>query len=176
MVIDGVAVGVRVAGNVEPFEGQPLRRPRLGQERVDESLEGARILVCEKGVDLDQGWRQPGQVQSDPANESFLAGRTGRRETLFFEAHVNEGVHRMGLIALPLWQLGPGRRRESPVTRVGRALADPAAQDLDLFCRHRILRLEGRHDVVLVFGRHPVGELALLQVAGHDDRASPALT
>jgi len=67
------SAGVGIAHDV-----QPMPRPALGegiriQKGVDDSFQRIRRFIGEEGVLLGDGWREPGQGESDPAQESFAS-------------------------------------------------------------------------------------------------------
>jgi len=52
MVVDVVAVGVGVAGQVEPFLRHPLAVAWRGKQAVDQALVGIGPVVGDEGIDL----------------------------------------------------------------------------------------------------------------------------
>ena len=73
-----VAVGVGVAGAVEPVHRHALAVVRRREQPIDELLVGVGRRVGEEGVDLGERRRQAGQVEGHPADQRGAVG-LGRR-------------------------------------------------------------------------------------------------
>ena len=75
MVVDVIAVGVGIAGQVEPLAAPSARhsgaKPAAGRPAFRKPL---GLVVGHKGVDLGDRRRQAGQVEAHPANERGLVG------------------------------------------------------------------------------------------------------
>ena len=56
MAVDVVAVGVGVAGEIEPLHGHALAVVRRGEQAVDLLLVGVGGFVGEEGVELRRAW------------------------------------------------------------------------------------------------------------------------
>ena len=74
------AVGVGVAGHVEPVPAPPLAVRRRGQQPIDHPIERVGPIVGEERVNLVGRRRQTGQVERHPANECSLVGRQSPAE------------------------------------------------------------------------------------------------
>ena len=108
IVVDVVAVGVGVAGRVQPRHRHPLAVVRRLQERVDALLVRVRRPVGQEGVDLGRRGRQSGQVVGDAAQQRLLV-RFGRRlQPLALEAGEDELIDRIAR---------PSRAASSPADR-----------------------------------------------------------
>ena len=80
--VDREAVGVGVAGGVEPVEGHPFAEVRAGEQAVDEFLVGVGVFVGDEGFDFGGGGRQAGEVEREAADERAAVG-FGRRARVF---------------------------------------------------------------------------------------------
>ena len=76
--VDAVAVGVGVAGQVEPVPAPALAVVRRGEQPVDQPLVGVGPGVGEEGLDLGGRRRQAEQVEAEPADQRRAVG-LGRR-------------------------------------------------------------------------------------------------
>ena len=107
-----IAVGVGVAGGVEPAEGHALGVGVRGEEFVDDFFVGGGIE--EEGVNIGRGGGQSGEVEMDAAEEGF-----GGCGGIGFSALADEGVD--GGVCC-----GAGGGDERPVRLPLRALFDPS--------------------------------------------------
>src|SRR5262249_40468333 len=90
--VDVVAVGIGVAGGVEPVESHALTVSRRGKQRVDESLVRVRPIVGEEAVDrVESGWK-PCQVERHASKERRLVGLGGGNETFGLESREDESI------------------------------------------------------------------------------------
>ena len=147
VVVDVDAVGVAVAGRVQPVAGSVLAPVRGGEEAVDEPLVGAVSQVAKEGRERARVGRQAGQIEGGAAGQGAAVGLLGRGEFLRFEPRQDEAVQRIarpGLV-VDIRRCRPIDRRERPVFVPGRALLDPAGQDLDLLAGKCLLRHLRRH-------------------------------
>ena len=94
--VDREAVGVGVAGGVEPIEGEALAEVRAGEQAVDESLGRARVAVSGEGLDLGGCGRKPGEVERQPADECTTVGLGRGTQALGREPGVDECIDGMG--------------------------------------------------------------------------------
>ena len=93
--VNAVAVGVGVAGGVEPVLAPPLAVVRAGEQAVDLLLVGVGGPVIQELVQFLRSRRQAGQVQADAAQERGL-WRFGRRlDPFLFESREDEPVDRV---------------------------------------------------------------------------------
>ena len=169
-----VAVGVGIAGGVQPTNGHAL--PVAG--RVEQPVDGPLIRfvgrVLQKAVhDLRLG-RKAGQVQRGPADERGRIGLGRRLQPGPFQTGQNESVNG---IPDPL-RIADGRRfrpyggTERPVVLPVGALIDPAPEELLLMIREALPRVARRHSGQAVPRVHPVDEAAPLRVSRNDGEAA----
>ena len=177
VVVDVDAVGVAVAGRVEPVAGAVLAPvPRL-QQPVHEGLPGVVRGVVQIRREEARIGRQPRQVEGDPAGQGASVGLGRGRQPLGLEPREHEAVDRVARPRL----VGHGGRRmlghglERPVLVPGRALVDPARQHVDLLGRQALVGQRRRgHPQTLVGVGHALVEQARPGVAGHDGGAAGA--
>ena len=173
IVVDVDAVGVSVAGRVQPVAGTVLAPVLRLHEAVDQGFVGAVGIVGQEGGQGSRVGRQSRQIQGQSAGQGVLVGFGSRRQTLGFQTGQDEAVQRVA---------DPGgvfhRRRfrpadglEGPVPVPGGSLCDPLAESGDLLGVQRPLGVGGRHPQ----GRLGMGD-ALVEQAGlgiaWDDQAS----
>ncbi len=169
-----VALGVGVAGEVEPDAGPALAVAGAGEESVDEALVGVGGMVGEEGVDLVGGWREAGEVEGDAPDEGVPVGAGGGAEALGLEAGEDEAVE----VALaPGLVLHIGERvaedgLEGPVVFPRGAGVDPAPEEVDLLGGEVLARVGRGHVVVGVGGGDAPPDFAGVPVAGGDGRAA----
>ena len=164
--VDGEAIGVGVAGRIEPVQGHALAEVRRGQQAVDLLLVGAGRGVLEEGVELLGRGREPGQVERHAPQQRRAVGLAVGLEAAPAQALVHERVDRRAPEIGG--QGGPMRRQEGPVVLVLGALLEPGLH-LRLVVRRELeVRLRRRHDVVLVVAGDARPDFALLDVARHD--------
>ncbi len=123
-----ITVRIGVAGEVQPMNGHLLPISRLFQEFFDDLFVGCWSVVGQKTVHHLDGWRQAGEVETDPAEESFFVGRIIGFQTLLFLLRQDEMID---LIAGPVGAIDLRERpllgwHESPVLFVACPLLDPA--------------------------------------------------
>ena len=164
-----VAVGVRVAGGVEPLHRHPLAVARRAEQPVDRPLVGVRGVVVEERGQLARRRRQPRQVERRPAQQRRPVGLRRRREALSLETGEDEAVDR---VARPVGvgdrrRVGTLRRHERPVRLPLRPLVDPQAERLDLVVRQRLG--PAGHPLGRIRGRDAVEQEALVGASGDDD-------
>ena len=162
-----IAVGVGVAGQVEPTACHPLAVAGRSQEPVHDALVAAGRAVAEEGVDLVQARREPGQVQAEPANQGFARSLRLRTQSLALEPGQDEVVDPAPrpVSLLDRGRLRGSHRNETPVRPVLGASLDPAADERDLVLRHGEVT-PGR--------RHPHGRIGRSQPA--QDFAARSIT
>src|SRR6266545_4105000 len=145
--VDVIAVGVGVAGGVEPLHRHALAEVRRRQQTIDDLLVSVRAPIGQEGIDLGGGGRQAGQVECHPPDQADRV-RLGRRlEARALQTGQDEmidGVARPGRVG-DTRQGRPFRRDERPVLGPLGALVDPAAQQVDLLGRQALIRLRRRH-------------------------------
>ena len=89
------AVGVGVAGAVEPVHRHSLAVMRRSQQAIDQGLVGVGTGVGEKRVDLLRRGRQPDQIEREPADQGGPLGLRRRREALGLEPGQHEPIDRV---------------------------------------------------------------------------------
>ena len=154
-----VAVGVGVAGQVEPVDGHPLAEPGRGEQPVDQPLVGAGRVVGQEGVDLVEGRGQAGQVE---ASRVGSAAPCSPRATAT-APRTRAGPARSGRSGSGAT---PASRTSGTATATGGIrdqccchcgpLLDPAVQQLDLLAARAIApESRRRHPVEVVLGGDP---------------------
>ena len=169
-----IAVGVGVAGGVEPLDGHPLAVARRREQPVDGLLVGVGGIVVQEVGELDRGRGHAGEVEGGAAQQGRAVRLAGRGQARFLEPPQHEAVD-----GVP-GPLGVGhRRRHRPLGRDERPvrlplgpLIDPQGEGLDLGLVER-LAAAGHPDAGVV-GRHPVHEQAGRGVSGDDRGAAEA--
>ncbi len=171
LVVEVEAVGVGVAGVVEPVTCHLLAVVRARKKFLDEL--GMGIGGCigdERGHLLRRGGQS----------------REGERETADERGAVRLGVHRQlgdgeGVAEKPVDRVGglacrhlrPRDRPVGPVLLIRRSRLDPPREQLLLLGRERLLRMRRRHDHAGIGGVDPDDHFTGRRVAGHD-RPHPA--
>ena len=92
VVVEVQAVGVAVAGGVEPEPRHVLAVAGRLEQAVDDLLVSLRRRVGQEGVDLFEGRRQAGQVERHAADQGRLLGLGRRREPLGLEPGQDEPI------------------------------------------------------------------------------------
>ena len=169
-----VAVGVGVAGGVEPLHGHALAVARRREQPVDGLLVGVGGVVVQEVGELDRGRGHAGEVEGDAAQQGRAVGLVGRGQALGLEPPQHEAVD---VVAGPLG-VGDGRhdrplgRDERPVRLPLRALVYPQAEGLDLRLVEGLAAAGHPHPRVV--GRDAVHEEARRRVSGDDGGAAVA--
>ena len=166
----GVAGAVGIAGEVEPLPGHVLAVAFIGQQPVDELLDGIARRVGDKRVDCFRRDRQAGQVEGQPASERRTAGLRLGGDALGVKAGEHKAIDRC---AGPggvghLGQGRPHRRHVRPVGLVVGPCSNPLADRCHFSVGEGLARTGGRHPQVGVGGREPGEHLALVGLAGND--------
>ena len=133
MAVDAVAVRVGVAGRVEPLHGHPFAISRRGQQPIDESLVGARLLICQERPNFGDRRRQPGQVEAQATNQGAAIRFRCRLQPARFELGENETIDFVShsLLMLHRGRRGPLRLEQRPVNLPRGPLVDPVRQEFD---------------------------------------------
>jgi hypothetical protein len=87
-----VAVGVGVAGEIQPHQRLPLAVVGRVEQFVHQSLVGVGARVFQEGVHLFGRGRQSRQVQIQPSHQRLFRGFGRRRQPLLLQAVQDEGV------------------------------------------------------------------------------------
>ena len=170
VVVEVDAVGVGVAGVVEPVAAAVLAPFEAGKQRVDEPVIRVRMRIGHEGVDDGRLRGQTGDVEREPAGKHAAIGLGGRREPLGFQPRENEPVDRIPyprLIFDRRW-LGPLGRDERPVRLVLRPLGDPAFEQFLLLAREHLLQARRRHHLLGIVGEDAVEHDARIGIARGD--------
>ena len=87
-----VAVGVGVAGGLQPAKCHVLAVPWRIEQAIDRPFVGVRRRVGKEGVESLDRWRQSGEVERHPPQQGRLVGFRRRRELFVFKLGQNEVV------------------------------------------------------------------------------------
>ena len=166
-----VALGVGVAGEIEPQRGPALAEVGRGEETIDGLLWGFET-GAESGA-FGVGGRKTGQIERHPAEPLRRVGWGRRLETFLFESMQDEavdvGAHPGRVLDGGQWRL-PGRD-EGPVLAPLGALGDPLAErgDLGFIEGAALAVLGGGHAVLVAVGQEDaVEEFRFAGLAGDD--------
>jgi len=175
VIVEVQAVGVGVAGRVEPVARAVLTPLRGVHEAIDPALVGVGARIAHELLDPFGTGRQAGEVEGGAPREGAAIGLRVGLETLGLEARQNERIetaphpcgvfHRRQGCLLGL--------EERPVRLPVGPLEDPALHDLLLGRGEVFMGLGRGHDLVGVGADESLPEGALAEVTGHDGR--PAL-
>ena len=147
-----VAVGVGIAGRVEPGGRPALAVVRRGQQSIDQALVGVGRSIGEECIDLGDARRQADQIERNAADQTLAVGwRRGARPSFSRRARTNEsiGIARPGCVAHS-GQRRRLRRDIGPVLLDFRgfradslwplgSLIDPGAHQADLLIAQRVV-------------------------------------
>jgi len=93
-------MGVGISRHVQPVDGHSLAESGRGQQSVHQPLVGVGPAVSQECVDLGKRWRQPREVEGDPADQPFLLRLRRGRKPLGLKSGQHEAVDGIS---------GPGR-------------------------------------------------------------------
>jgi len=161
------AVGVGVAGEIEPLHGHVLAVVGRSQQSVEGLGPSVGRIIGEERLEVGVGRRQAGQVEGGAAEQGGLGGFAIGLQAFGGESRGEEGVD--GVAAG-----GDGRDGrldgflESPVALVFGAFLDPAFDERDLFLGKHLVELRRWHMVVGVGRQQALHHRAPLGLAGHD--------
>ena len=159
------AVGVGVAGEVEPATGPAFTVAGRGEQAVDEFLVSVGGLVVDEGIGFFGRRRHAGEIERHAAHEGVAIGFGRRLEAGLFEAGLDERIDGMDAALRQRRLLGS---REGPVRLIDSALGDPSAEDRLILGGDWLLGLGRRHHVIRVVGEDAVHDFALVGLAGDD--------
>ena len=161
------AVGVGVAGEVEPLSRHMFAVIGRGQQAVEGLGPGFRGAVGEEGLQVGVGGRQSGQVEGGAAQQRGLGRGAVRGESLGGERSRQESVDRVA--AGGDGRHGGFRRNlEGPVSLVFGALLDPAFDEGDLVLGEHLMEFRRGHVIVRVVGAQALHHFAGFRFAGDD--------
>ena len=158
--------GVGKARDVEPPHRHALTEMRRSEETVEMGIVVRRRLTGGRWT----GHRQASKIERKPPGENMRGGRGRKAEFFLREFRFDEGIDgitrfRARRRNLGLLQLGVG-----PVRLILGALGDPAAEELLLFGRERLVGLVRGHGIAFV--ENADDDLALVRVARDDGEDS----
>ncbi len=157
------AVGIGVAGGIEPPHRHALAEMFAREEAIDQPLVG---LVVFEGGRRVRCRRETGEIEAHAAGELIARGLRGKCEAFFGEARLHEGVDRL---LRARRRCGPGGLLEGPVFTPRRAGLDPAAQGFDLLCAQlRLVRFRRRHQLLGIVRDDAGDQVAGFRFAGDD--------
>ena len=164
-----IAVGVGIAGQIEPAPGPAFAILRARHEPLDELLVGIGSGVGQKGVEFFGRWGDADQIEPNAAAERGPIGFRGGDEALLFQPGQHKSID---LVAGPV---GPGhsrhRRRlggdEGPMRLIFGAGGDPLFENPLLGCGEGHLRGGGRHDDIGSGTFDPSHQFAVVGMARH---------
>ena len=161
VVINGIAVGVGIAGSIQPVECQPFRKVSGCKHPVYQSLPGTGRLISQKLLHLGIRGRQPAQIQRKAANQGLGSSRGRKLESFLLEPRANLMINHVanGTVFLA------DRCRICPVPLVLAPGLDPALQEPLLVFTQLVVGICRGHDLVRIRGPYPVNQLALLEIS-----------
>ena len=134
-----VAIGVRVAGEIEPRPRPPLAEVRRGQQSIDGAVVRVVGGVRDEGIEFGRRRGKSGQVQRHAPQQCRLVRLARRRQLLAFEARAHEPVNRIAR---------PHRIRNGGRCRTGRLDIRPVV--LDGGVGGRLCRIRRRQNRALI--------------------------
>ena len=174
VVVEVIAVGVRVADGIEPVSRAMLAVARTGQQPIDQVLVGFRRVVSDERRNIFGRGGQAGQVEGDAADQGVAIGLRIGSQSLLFQPRDDESIDR---VRKPITFAHLGQRRalgldERPMRLVLRPFPDPALEKRLLARPQSLVRLRRRHDLFRVGRGDAPNQRALLGLPLDDDRLS----
>ena len=170
VVIQVQPVGIAIASGIEPEPGHMLTVVGRLHEPVNHFFVSVWRGIGQKGINfLRSGW-QAGQVQRDPADQSFPVHFSIGGKLFGFQASQHKGIDG-GLDPALVLNGGNGRgpgRLKRPVVSPRGALLDPGSEQLDLIGGQFSATARWRHQGVGIIGFDPGNQFTLIRVAGRD--------
>ena len=171
-VIEVDAVGVGIAGGVEPVAA-PVLAPVLGlHQLVDELLVDIRGRVVHELLDELRRGRQASDVEAEAAGERslirFRGGSKPHRFQLSEHECINRVLHPRGI--LHRGKLRTLCREERPVRLILGPFGNPAAKRFLLGGSQFLLRFRRRHPLVGIVRVNPRNQRTFFWLAGDDGR------
>ena len=173
-----VAGRISVAGQVQPDTRPALPVGLRGEQAVDQGLVSSGALVIDESLDLLEGWRQPGEIERQPANDGVAVGLGSRLQSLLVKPPENEWVDRITHPArvgdLPRFHrrrglkgpVLPGREIfPRQLSRPLKTLVNPGTQGSDLR-GGQLFFPPGRHGLFGIRTRNQVDQQAFGALAG----------
>ena len=168
------AVGVPVAGRVQPITGHALTVGGGSEQTIGYFFKSVRGFIRQKGILFFQAGGQPRQVEGDTAQPDFTAGFGGKFQAFLVQADSEKGVDGTGNAGFVRRIRRQHRHSgwfgglEGPMFRIGRAARDPAAQQFNLAGFEWFFRLRRRHDFLRIVLEQALVEFATIGIAGFD--------
>ena len=165
------AVGIGIAGGIEPRQRHPFAVMGAGKEPVDKFLVGVRSGIGDEGVGLLGRRRDADEVGREAADEGRPVSFGGGGHARPLDSGKNENIDRVADPAAVVHRrrLGAGRRLEGPVLAVLGPGSDPLGEKLLLLGRELPIRRRRGHDDVVVRGMDPLEDGTRAGIA-RDDR------
>ena len=165
-----VAVGVGVAGQVEPAPRPALAVMRRSQQSIDQRLVGSRRWVVDEGVDLFGRRRQADQVEVQPPGQRVAIGLGRGCQACRLDPGQGKVIDR---VARPggISHRGQGCLHGGSKAQWDSYLApcgDPGPQGLPLLVGQWLVGGGRRHLGLGIDRHHPMHQLAFVRLAGHD--------
>lgn len=161
------AVGVGVAGGIEPWPGKAFAKGGIGEEGIDEFFPRVGRGVGEESFDLIGGWREASEIEGKAADEGFFFRERRELEAEGFELIEDEGIDGMrGEVG----ERGFFDWNEGPVFLVLGAFLNPLADELFFFFVEFEVMVGGRHDFIRVFGSDALPNEGFFGISGDDSR------
>ena len=174
VVVKVQAVGVGVAGRIEPIACPVLAPLRRVHEAIHPALVGVGARVADELLNPFGPGRQAGEIEGRAASQASAVGLGIGLKPLGLEPSQNERIQPTTRPASVFHrrQRGLFGLQERPVRLPLSALEDPPLHDL-LLCRSEIFVGLGRwHDLVGIGGDQALPEGALAEVTGHHGRSA----
>ena len=170
VIVEMDAIGIRIAGGVEPVMGPVFAPVRRLQQVIHEAFVSLRCAVLDEGVHVGRRRRQAGQVQAEPPGQGSPIGFRRRRQTLFLQLGENEAID---AVANPTGVLYLRKRRalrrdEGPVGLIVGAGGNPAAQRVLLAGGQGFAGPPRRHPLARVVAEDALDERTLVGMTGNN--------
>ena len=164
------AVGVGVAGSVEPGQRHPLAIVLAGEEPVDHLLVGVGRGVGHERIDLLRRGRDPDEIGVESSQERRPVSLGRGRDTSFLEFREHEPID---VVAWPGGvphggRGGPSRGHVGPVRLIDRPCANPVVERRLLLLRQPPVGVRWRHQHIGVGRMDPLQQRTRARLAGHD--------
>ena len=158
IVVEVDAMGVGIAGIVEPMPAAMFTPLEACQQGIDQPLVGVSMRVEHEGLDQCRVGGQAGKVVGNPAGQCAAVGLGSRGQPLRLQTGQHKPVDRVtNPVGLPhLRERRPRRWDERPVRLIFGPFLDPADEHFLLLCRKCLLRFRRRHHHLGVIGIDPV--------------------
>ena len=95
LIIEVKAVGVRIAGQIQPVTCHMFAIGRALRQAFNQLLDCFRGRLCEEGVDFLGTRGEPDEIEINSPDEGFRLGERGRFQSFAFETTLQEEVDRV---------------------------------------------------------------------------------